>query len=166
MLYIFFSNLKIYHVSVHSWFATLVDSNELGPVYPFQLKPLNIKILMIRGPLGPQWISWQIFVSYSYSVEKIWVTYEHIVVTGGSWVTHQCIKKPKSDHHILRKVLINYWLILDQGKRFEVICTLDLKMVTWKPISIEAIKVFIKCMNPLCTANAKIFSKTYVTWYT
>ena len=25
----------------HSWFATVVDGNELGPVYPFQLKQLK-----------------------------------------------------------------------------------------------------------------------------
>ena len=25
----------------HSWFATVVDGNELGPVYPFQLKQLE-----------------------------------------------------------------------------------------------------------------------------
>ena len=25
----------------HSWFATVVDDNELGPVYPFQLKQLE-----------------------------------------------------------------------------------------------------------------------------
>ena len=34
---------------------------------------------------------------------------------------------------------------------FEVICTSDLEMVTWKPISIEAIKVFITSLNQLCT---------------
>ena len=27
----------------YSWFATVVDSNELGPVYPFQLKQLKYK---------------------------------------------------------------------------------------------------------------------------
>ena len=25
----------------HSWFATVVDGNKLGPVYPFQLKQLK-----------------------------------------------------------------------------------------------------------------------------
>ena len=28
-------------VSTHSWFATVVDSNELGQAYPFQLKQLK-----------------------------------------------------------------------------------------------------------------------------
>ena len=28
-------------VRAHSWFATVVDGNELGPVYSFQLKQLK-----------------------------------------------------------------------------------------------------------------------------
>ena len=28
-------------LSAHSWFATVVDGNELGPVYPFQLNKLK-----------------------------------------------------------------------------------------------------------------------------
>ena len=46
----------------HRWFATVLDGNELDPVYPFQLKQLKIKILKMRGLLGPRWISWQILV--------------------------------------------------------------------------------------------------------
>ena len=30
--------LLFLHSAVHSWLATVVDGNELGPVYPFQLK--------------------------------------------------------------------------------------------------------------------------------
>ena len=29
------------YIHTHSWFATVVDGNELGPVYPFQLKQLK-----------------------------------------------------------------------------------------------------------------------------
>ena len=29
------------HQLAHSWFTSVVDSTERGPVYPFQLKPLN-----------------------------------------------------------------------------------------------------------------------------
>ena len=27
--------------STHSWFASVIDGNELGPLYPFQLKQLK-----------------------------------------------------------------------------------------------------------------------------
>ena len=39
-------DLNLLHLptsSAHSWFATVVDGNELGPVYPFQLNKLKYK---------------------------------------------------------------------------------------------------------------------------
>ena len=33
--------LLYHYITPHSWFATVVDGNELGPVYPFQLKQLK-----------------------------------------------------------------------------------------------------------------------------
>ena len=40
-------------------------------------------------------------------------------------------------------------LFMTRGKWFEVICTLELEMVTWKFISIKASKVFITGLNQL-----------------
>ena len=68
--------------SVHSWFATVVDGNELGPVYPFQLNKLEYEDFMVdfgmdihiplqtktscmcaaccdRGSLGDSPVSWK-----------------------------------------------------------------------------------------------------------
>ena len=61
----------------------------------------------------------------------------------GSWKSNSDdfpFLKPKLDHHSLRRVKIHNWPILEQGKRFDVIWTSDLEMVTWKPFFIEAIK--------------------------
>ena len=38
--------------SSHSWFATVVDGNELGPVYPFQLKQLEYEDPEDEGAVG------------------------------------------------------------------------------------------------------------------
>ena len=39
--YISKKECKYARMQAHSWFATVVDGNELGQVYPFQLKQLN-----------------------------------------------------------------------------------------------------------------------------
>ena len=51
-----------------------------------------MKILNMMGSLGPQWI-YGIFICYrySYSVEKTRVACAQLVVTGGPWMTHQCL---------------------------------------------------------------------------
>ena len=43
---------KVISFLAHSWFATLVDSNELGPVYPFQLKQLKYEDPYREGAVG------------------------------------------------------------------------------------------------------------------
>ena len=39
-------------VIAHSWFTSVVDSTELGPVYPIQLKPLKYEDHEDEGPMG------------------------------------------------------------------------------------------------------------------
>ena len=56
---------------------------------------------------------------------------------------------PRKIRQNQQKTNLFYAAILDQTQKFEVICTSDLEMVTWKPISIEAVKVIITSLNQL-----------------
>ena len=39
-------------IGTHSWFTTVVDGTELGPVYPIQLKPLKYLYHENEGAMG------------------------------------------------------------------------------------------------------------------
>ena len=114
----------------------------------------------MRGLLGPHWIFMVDFGIYNHIPLQKSESHVRSLLRQGvpGWLANvlqinfwwfSFFLKPKLDHHSPWKVEIHSWPILDKGKRFEVICTKDLEMVTWKPILIEAIKVFITSLNQL-----------------
>ena len=73
--------MKRSHLDTHSWFDTIVDGNELGPVYPFQLKQLKYELRQgVPGQLGDSPVSCKSNSDYFPFL------------------------KPKLDHHSLRQV--------------------------------------------------------------
>ena len=128
-----------------------------------------------EGPLGPQWISWQIMVDFHILLKKISRCMCTVCCDRGPCVTHQClgnqilmiflILKAKLDHHIFKKNKVYDWPILDQGKKVCSHLHFRFRNFSWKPISIEAITEFITGLNQLWALNWNFLCKCQLFYF-
>ena len=79
-------------LNAHSWFASVVYGNEIGPVYLVQLKELKMKIVKMKGVVGAI-IDFMVNfgIDIHIQLKNFWVKCAQLVVIWGPWVTHQCL---------------------------------------------------------------------------